>query len=101
MPHLGYHLVHLCTSQGKVEHRLFSFITSNWRGEPLRDYQTIIRLIASTTTAKGMSVTCRLDRRRYTKGREVTEDQMATINIKPARFHGEWNYELQPRDLTR
>jgi transposase len=80
----------------KVEHRLFSFITSNWRGEPLRDYQTIVRLIASTTTAKGLTVTCRLDRRRYTAGREITPDEMATINIKPARFHGEWNYVIRP-----
>ncbi len=53
----------------KVEHRLFSFITSNWRGEPLRDYQTVVRLIAGTTTAKGLTVTCRLDRRRYLPGR--------------------------------
>ena len=52
----------------KVEHRLFSFISSNWRGEPLRDYETIVRLIASTTTAKGLTVTCRLDRRRYPVG---------------------------------
>jgi len=80
----------------KVEHRLFSFITSNWRGEPLRDYQTVVGLIASTTTAKGLTVTCRLDRRRYTVGREVTEEELATINITPLRFHGEWNYVISP-----
>ena len=80
----------------KVEHRLFSFITSNWRGEPLRDYQTIVRLIASTTTAKGLTVTCRLDRRHYAAGREVTEKQMAAINIAQDRFHGEWNYVIRP-----
>ena len=80
----------------KVEHRLFSFITSNWRGEPLRDYQTVVRLIASTTTAKGLTVTCRLDRRRYLPGRKVTQEEMATINIKPSRFHGEWNYVIRP-----
>jgi hypothetical protein len=81
----------------KVEHRLFSFISSNWRGEPLRDYQTVVRLIASTTTAKGLTVTCRLDRRRYIPGRKVTEEEMANINITPARFHGEWNYVIRPR----
>ncbi len=81
----------------KVEHRLFSFISSNWRGEPLRDYQTVVRLIASTTTAKGLTVSCRLDRRRYTPGRKVTEEEMASINITPARFHGEWNYVIRPR----
>ena len=80
----------------KVEHRLFSFISSNWRGEPLRDYQTVVRLIANTTTAKGLTVTCRLDRRRYSTGRKVTEEEMATINITPLRFHGEWNYVIHP-----
>ena len=83
----------------KVEHRLFSFITSNWRGEPLRDYETIVRLIASTTTAKGLKVTCRLDRRSYKAGRRVTDQEMATINIKPSRFHGEWNYVIGPHYL--
>jgi hypothetical protein len=82
----------------KVEHRLFSFISSNWRGEPLRDYQTVVGLIASTTTAKGLTVSCRLDRRSYTPGRKVTEEQMATINIKPSHFHGEWNYVIRPHD---
>jgi hypothetical protein len=81
----------------KVEHRLFSFISSNWRGEPLRDYQTVVRLIASTTTAKGLTVPCRLDRRSYLPGRKVTKEEMATINIKPSRFHGEWNYVIRPR----
>jgi len=80
----------------KVEHRLFSFISSNWRGEPLRDYQTIVRLIAATTTAKGLTVTCRLDRRSYKPGREVTKEEMARINIRPSRFHGEWNYVIHP-----
>jgi hypothetical protein len=81
----------------KVEHRLFSFISSNWRGEPLRDYETIVRLIASTTTAKGLTVTCRLDRRRYPAGRKISDEQMAGINITPLRFHGEWNYTIHPR----
>lgn len=81
----------------KVEHRLFSFITSNWRGEPLRDYQTIVRLIAGTTTAKGLRVTCRLDRRRYKTGRKVSPAEMETINLIPMRFHGEWNYVIHPR----
>jgi hypothetical protein len=81
----------------KVEHRLFSFISSNWRGEPLRDYQTVVRLIASTTTAKGLTVSCRLDRRRYHVGRKVTPEEMATINITHQKFHGEWNYIINPR----
>jgi hypothetical protein len=80
----------------KVEHRLFSFITSNWRGEPLRDYETMVRLIAATTTAKGLKVTCRLDRRKYLPGRKVSEEEMAALNITRLRFHGEWNYTIQP-----
>src|ERR1700730_277042 len=81
----------------KVEHRLFSFISSNWRGEPLRDYETIVRLIATTTTAKGLNVTCRLDRRRYLVGRKVSNDEIATVNLTPHAFHGEWNYLIRPR----
>jgi len=82
----------------KVEHRLFSFISSNWRGEPLRDYETVVRLIAHTTTAKGLKVTCRLDRRRYPVGRKVTDKEFATVNLKPNAFHGEWNYTIRPRE---
>ena len=81
----------------KVEHRLFSFISSNWRGEPLRDYETIVRLIASTTTAKGLKVTCRLDRRKYPPGRKVTKEQITALNLTHDKFHGEWNYIIQPR----
>lgn len=80
----------------KVEHRLFSFVSSNWRGEPLRDYETVVGLIACTTTAKGLQVTCRLDRRKYAVGRRITTAQMATLNIAPRRFHGEWNYVIRP-----
>jgi hypothetical protein len=76
----------------KVEHRLFSFISSNWRGEPLRDYETVVGLIACTTTAKGLKVNCRLDRRRCQPGRKITPEQMASVRLKPERFHGEWNY---------
>ena len=80
----------------KIEHRLFSFISSNWRGEPLHDYETIVKLIAKTTTAKGLKVTCRLDRRKYPIGRKVTDEQMKHINIKRYKFHGEWNYIIRP-----
>jgi len=85
----------------KVEHRLFSFISSNWRGEPLRDYETVVRLIAGTTTAKGLSVTCRLDRRRYPPGQKVSNEQMATIHLTPQAFHGEWNYIIRPARAAR
>ncbi len=80
----------------KVEHRLFSFISSNWRGEPLKDYETIVNLIARTTTAKGLKVTCRLDRRKYPTGRKITEEEMASVNLKRDKFHGDWNYAIKP-----
>ena len=81
----------------KVEHRLFSFISSNWRGEPLQDYETIVHLIARTTTAKGLKVICRLDRRKYRTGRAVSDAEMQTLNLERDRFHGEWNYVITPR----
>jgi hypothetical protein len=84
----------------KVEHRLFSFISSNWRGEPLTDYETIVRLIAHTTTAKGLSVTCRLDRRRYPAGRRVSDAEFSAINLTPHTFHGEWNYKIVPQQVA-
>lgn len=84
----------------KVEHRLFSFVSSNWRGEPLRDYQTVVRLIASTTTAKGLQVTCRLDRRKYAVGRKVSADEMNAVRLVPNKFHGEWNYSILPNRHT-
>src|ERR1700681_2336989 len=82
----------------KVEHRLFSFISSNWRGQPLRDYATIVHLhlISRTTTAKGLQVTCRLDRRKYPTGRKVTDEEIKRVNLKKNRFHGEWNYTIHP-----
>jgi hypothetical protein len=85
----------------KIEHRLFSFISSNWRGEPLRDYETIVNLIAETTTAKGLTVRCRLDRRKYPTGRKVTAEQMKQVNIYPDKFHGEWNYVIKPHGIRR
>jgi hypothetical protein len=81
----------------KIEHRLFSFISSNWRGEPLRDYETIVRLIARTTTAKGLKVTCRLDRRKYPTGRKVTDEEMQHVNLVSNKFHGDWNYTIRPQ----
>jgi hypothetical protein len=80
----------------KIEHRLFSFISSNWRGEPLRDYETIVNLISKTTTAKGLKVICRLDHRKYPIGRKVSDEEMKRVNLKRNQFHGEWNYVIRP-----
>jgi hypothetical protein len=80
----------------KVEHRLFSFISSNWRGEPLADYATVVNLISNTTTATGLTVSCRLDRRRYPIGQKVSEEEWASINLLRDDFHGDWNYTIRP-----
>jgi transposase len=80
----------------KVEHRLFSFISSNWRGEPLRDYETVVNLISRTRTAKGLKVNCRLDRRKYPTGRKVTAEEMRTVHLDRNPFHGDWNYVIRP-----
>ena len=80
----------------KIEHRLFCFISSNWRGEPLRDYETIVNLIARTTTAKGLTVTCRLDRRKYATGRTVSDATLQQVNVERHAFHGDWNYVIRP-----
>lgn len=80
----------------KIEHRLFSFISTNWRGQPLEDYETIVNLIASTTTAKGLRVTCRLDRRKYPTGRKISDEDMESVQLERHSFHGEWNYTIKP-----
>ena len=80
----------------KIEHRLFSFITSNWRGQPLTTYQTIINLIASTKTKTGLTVKARLDKKEYVKGIEVSDEEMENLNLVRDKFHGEWNYIIKP-----
>lgn len=82
----------------KIEHRLFSFISSNWRGEPLIDYETIVNLIAGTKTAKGLKVICRLDHAEYPTGIIVSDKEMKSLNIERDKFHGEWNYKINPRN---
>jgi hypothetical protein len=81
----------------KIEHRLFSFITQNWRGKPLVSYQAIVQLIASTTTRTGLNVKCGIDPNLYPAGIKVSDAEMAAINIAPHEFHGEWNYSISPR----
>lgn len=81
----------------RIEHRLFAFITQNWRGKPLVSHQVIVQLIANTTTSTGLTVKCRLDENTYDKGIKVTDAEMANLNIIQADFHGEWNYTFKPR----
>jgi hypothetical protein len=81
----------------KIEHRLFSFITQNWRGKPLVSYQTIVQLIASTTTRTGLNIKCIIDPNAYPAGVKVSDADMASLSLKPHEFHGEWNYTIAPR----
>lgn len=80
----------------KIEHRLFSFITKNWRGKPLLTHQVIVNLISATTTTAGLVVQSRIDDRIYPKGRRVSDQQLALVNLEPHAFHGEWNYTIHP-----
>ena len=80
----------------KIEHRMFCHITENWRGRPLISHEVIVNLIGNTTTATGLAIKAKLDRRRYPKGVKVSDDDLAQLNLTPARFHGEWNYSLAP-----
>lgn len=80
----------------KVEHRLFCFITQNWRGKPLVSIQVIVNLIAATQTAKGLIVKAAIDEAKYETGITVTDEQLAKVQLKPAQFHGEWNYTIKP-----
>jgi hypothetical protein len=80
----------------KIEHRLFSFISINWRGKPLRSFRTIVELIAVTTTETGLTVRAELDEKKYPKGLKVSDAQLATVNMFPHDFHGEWNYTIAP-----
>ena len=81
----------------KIEHRLFSFISKNWRGRPLTDYRTIVELIGATTSTTGLTVRCQLDENHYPAGIKVSDQEMAALNILRNDFHGEWNYSIRPR----
>ena len=83
----------------KIEHRLFSFISQNWRGKPLISHEVIINLIAATSTRSGLKVYARLDQRDYPKKIVVTDEQLAAINLKGHTFHPEWNYTISPTPL--
>ena len=80
----------------KIEHRLFSFITKNWRGKPLTSHEVIVNLIAATTTNSGLRVHAEIDASEYPMGRKVTDKELALVNIQRNQFHGEWNYTISP-----
>src|SRR5262249_49171932 len=81
----------------KIEHRLFSHISMNWRGRPLTSHEVVVELIGATTTAKGLRVKAELDRGRYPKGLRVSDEEMASLSLHQHSFHGEWNYDVLSR----
>ena len=91
-----HHLPPGTSKWNKIEHRLFSFITQNWRAKPLLSYRVIVELIGATTTQTGLTVRCELDTKAYPKGIVVSDEQMKGLNIQPEHFHGEWNYSISP-----
>ncbi|HWM99305.1 MAG TPA: ISAzo13 family transposase, partial [Streptosporangiaceae bacterium] len=80
----------------KIEHRLFSYISTNWRGQPLVSLAVIVSLIGSTRTTAGLRVRCELDRGTYPKGQAISDVQMAHLKLTPHRFRGDWNYTIHP-----
>jgi transposase len=94
--------IHVChfppgTSKwNKIEHRMFSHITQNWRGRPLVSHEIIVNLIANTTTRAGLKIQAELDRGKYPTGIKITDAQFASLNLKPDNFHGDWNYTILP-----
>ena len=99
--------IHVChfppgTSKwNKIEHRMFCHITQNWRGRPLVSHDVILNLIANTTTAQGLKIKAQLDSGVYPTGLKVSDQQLATVNLRPASFHGEWNYSIWPADRKK
>lgn len=81
----------------KIEHKMFCFISKNWRGKPLIDQATIVQLIANTTTKKGLTIKSKLDERTYEKGIKVTDEELNKVHIVKDQFHGEWNYQIAPQ----
>jgi Rhodopirellula transposase DDE domain len=101
MPITVCHLPPGTSKWNKIEHRLFSFITMNWRGKPLRSYRTIVQLIAATTTDAGLKVRAELDENKYPKAVKVSDAQLAAVNLSRHSFHGDWNYTIGPRKNPR
>ena len=95
------HLPPATSKWNKIEHRLFSFITQNWRGKPLVSYQAIVQLIAATTTTAGLTVRCQLDQNTYPAGIKVSDAEIKGVNLARHDFHGEWNYTICPKLLAQ
>ena len=95
------HLPPATSKWNKIEHRLFSFITINWRAKPLTSLETIIELLNHTTTKEGLKVTAMIDQNKYPTKIKVTDAQLVAINITRNPFHGEWNYTIHPQNTVK
>ena len=84
----------------KIEHRMFCHISTNWRGRPLESLEVIVNLIGNTTTATGLIIHAEIDASLYPTGQKVSDDELARVQLRPDRFHGEWNYAIHPSPLT-
>ena len=97
--------IHVChfppgTSKwNKIEHRLFCHITQNWRGQPLVSRSVVVNLIGNTTTRTGLSIRAKLDKKKYTTGIKITDEELAAVNLRKDKFHGDWNYSILPENL--
>ena len=100
IPITGCHLPPGTSKWNKIEHRLFSFITGNWRGKPLVSHQVIVELIAATTTDAGLKVRCQLDPNSYPSGIKVSDAELQGVNLSRHDFHGDWNYTITPKVLA-
>lgn len=94
------HLPPASSTWNKIEHRLFSSISINWRGKPLTSFETVIELISQTTTRQGLTVTAVKDSNSYPTGIKVSDEDVAALNITREPFHGEWNYTIHPQELA-
>jgi hypothetical protein len=81
----------------KIEHRMFCHITENWRARPLISHEVVVNLIGATSTKTGLRIRAALDRKRYPKGVEIDDSELAKVKLQHAKFHGEWNYTIIPR----
>ena len=95
------HLPPVTSKWNKIEHRLFSHISMNWRGRPLVSHEVVVKLIGATMTKTGLKVKARLDKRKYPLKVKVSDEDMKTLNIEPHKFHGEWNYTIKPRNIKK
>jgi hypothetical protein len=101
---LSLHVSHFppgTSKWNKVEHRLFSFISMNWRGRPLRTYETVVNLIGNTTNWGGLVVRARIDRRKYATGKKISAKDLRALKIERDEFHGDWNYVIRPRSAAQ